>query len=213
MAQNAAQTAYSNAMNKINMQRGGLLNQYGYRMGAGGALEVDPNNQFGKFQQMMRTEAGANDQARFAQRASGFGGSSGYLQHALSLLGQRNAAEHGQLGLGLQTGLNDLTGQELDAKDNFNNALANAQLAQTQAAIQQGAFNPADLSGIDVPYPSEPAANPMPSLQAKAIKGNTVLWGGQYRNATQMKNWLASRKLNVNTWAKNHPDAAKALGL
>jgi len=198
-------------MNKINMQRGTLLNQYGYTQGTDGSVSVDPANQFGKFQQMMRSEAGANDQARFAQRASGFGGSSGYLQHAMALLGQKNAAEHGQLGSDLQSSLNDLTGQGLDAQDTLNNSLANAQLTQAQLAIQNQQFNPADLSGVNVPYPSSPASPT--GVASPTVKGKTVLWGGQYRNAAQMRNWLASRKLNINTWSKNHPDAAKALGL
>lgn len=198
-------------MNKINMQRGSLLGQYGYTQGANGSVSVDPANQFGKFQSMMQQEGQANDQARFAQRASGWGGTSGYLEHAMGMLGQKNAAEHGQLGSDLQSGLNDLTGQGLDAQDTLNNSLANAQLTQAQLAIQNQQFNPADMSGVDVPYPDSGAT--APAVQAKAIKGNTVLWGGQYRNASQMRNWLASRKLNINTWSKNHPDAAKALGI
>lgn len=201
-------------MNKINMQRGGLLNQYGYTQGADGSLSVDPNNQFGKFQQMMRAEAGANDQARFAQHASGFGGSSGYLQNALTQLGRQHAGEHGQLGLDLQNSMNDLTGQELDAKDAFNNAMANAELTQTQLAIQNQQFNPGDMTGATVPYPGDPGANPMPgSVASPTVKGNTVLWGGKYMNKAQMSNWLQARGLSAKTWAKNHPAAAKALGL
>lgn len=197
-------------MNKINMQRGSLLGQYGYTQGADGSLSVDPNNQFGKFQQMMRSEAGANDQARFAQRASGFGQSSGYLQHALQQLGLQHASEHGQLGSDLQSGLDNLTGQGLDAQDTFNNTMANAELAQTQAAIQQGNFNPADLSGVDVPYPGVQASPT--GVASPTVKGSTVLWGGKYMNKAQMNNWLQSRGLSAKTWAKNHPAAAKALG-
>lgn len=210
-AQQAANQAYANAMTKIGKSRGALLGQYGYMKDAAGNLQVDPNNQFGQFQTMMQKEGQANTQARYAQHASGWGGSSGFLQNAMTQLRQANAAEHGQLGTGLQSGLDELTGQELDAKDTMNNTLWQAQLAQAQNAIANQQFNPGDMSNVDVPYPSGDAG--APAVQAKAIKGNTVLWGGSYKNKAQMASWLNSHGLNVKTWAKQHPTAAKAIGI
>jgi len=197
-------------MTKINASRGNLLRSYGYTQGSDGSLSVDPNNQFGQFQSMMQKEGLANQSARFANRASGFGGSSGYLQNRMTQLQHTNDAEHGQLGLGLEQGLSDLKGQELDAQDTQNNTLYQAMLTQAQNAIANQQFNPGDQSNVNVPYPD---STPAPAVQAKAIKGNTVLWGGSYKNKAQMANWLNQHGLNVQTWAKQHPAAAKAIGL
>src|SRR4051812_25414513 len=73
-------TAYNNTLARINRQRGSTLQQYGYlgdvdpTTGVMTHVRVDPNNQYGDFQSMLRNQAGLSQQAEFAAQDRGLHG-------------------------------------------------------------------------------------------------------------------------------------------
>jgi hypothetical protein len=194
-----ADTAYKNALAKIASNRSSLLRSYGYTQGAGGALSVDPNNPYGKFQQMLGSQSTATHHAEDLHRAAGF--TSGYGNAAFDQLRQAQGAEAADLGTGLTGALSDLKDQEQQAAFSRDSALYDAEQQAAQQAIQNQEFNPANVSGIDVPY-GQDTSLPSPAT-ASASQAQ--------RNALLLK--LVGKHLSPANWAKDHPDAAKRYGI
>jgi len=159
-----ARRAYENAMTRLQQRRSQSLLHYGYTRDAQGNLSVDPNNEYGAYQQLLRGESGQSHQLDRAQRASGWGGG-GYLGAQRDELQHRQGGEQADLGTGLQNELSDIANQEQDAAYNRDAALYTNEQEAAQRAIDQGNFNPADYSGIDVPYGDQ---TPPPAAQPKA---------------------------------------------
>lgn len=152
-----AQQAYTNAMARYNQQRADTLLKYGYKKDAAGHLQVDANNEYGQYQQMLRNEDRQVEGLGRAQAASGWGGSSGYLGRAAEDLSYAQGGEQAALGQGLQGDLTGISQGEQDAAYQRNAALYQAQEAAAQAAIQQRAFDPADYSNLPT-SPNDPYA-------------------------------------------------------
>lgn len=198
-----ANQAYNNAMARYNQQRSDTLLKYGYTQDAGGHLSVDPNNQYGSYQQMLRSEAGQTQGLERAQAASGWGGSSGFLGAQRENLRYAQGGEQANLGQSLTSALTGISQGEQDAAYNKNAALYQAQETATQNAINNQQFNPGN--------PPPDAASAV-NQAATAAKG-TVQWGGKAMNKAQLTAWLKGHGSNLAQWRKNHPAAAKALGL
>lgn len=194
-----ANAAYQQALAQINGQRQQAMQSFGYRgtidptTGQLTDMQVDPNNPYGQYQQMLGQ--GATDQAgvRSAAAARGLGSVTGARGGGLAAqdLAAAKLAFGGQsaaLGQNLMSTLSGLTTQQNDAQNTMNNALWQAEQDAASKAIQDQAFNPADFSGITdqpanggaVPAPKTyttdigPAASPKstlaPSKQGRGVK-------------------------------------------
>lgn len=198
-----ANQAYNNAMARYNQQRSDTLLKYGYTQDANGKLSVDPNNQFGSYQQMLRGEAQQNESLGRAQAASGWGTGSGYLGAQRANVQYGQGLEQTNLGHALTSDLTGISQGEQDAAYQKNAALYQAQETATQNAINQNLFNPAN----------PPADTTQPVDQAAAAAKGVVQWGGKQMNKAQLTTWLKGHGSNLAQWRKNHPAAARALGL
>lgn len=203
-----ANKAYNNAMARYQQQRSDTLLKYGYKQDASGGLSVDANNEYGGYQQMLRNESGQTHGVERAQAASGWGTDSGYLGAQRENLSYAQGAEQGQLGQELAGNLSGINQGEQQAAFDKNAALYQAEETATQNALAQQQFNPANApSTVD---PNDPYA---PVKKAVAAANGKVKWGGKTMGRDQLKSWLKAHGGNYATWAKQHPAAAKALGL
>jgi hypothetical protein len=143
-------------MARYSQQRSKSLLHYGYKRGADGSYAVDPNNEYGAFQQMLKGESAQTHSLERAQHASGWGESSGFLGQARDELGYAQGGEQAQLGQGFQDELSQIDQGEADAAYNKDQALYSAQEQAAQDAINQQNFNPGDYGGLDqqVGYPA-----------------------------------------------------------
>jgi hypothetical protein len=144
-------TAYNNTLARINRQRGTTLQQYGYLgdvnkdTGVLSNVRVDPHNQYGDFQSMLRNQAGLAQQAEWANQDRGLRG--GMANKALSDLRYGFGQQSAQLGQNFANQFTDLQDQQTQAKYEYDKALYEQQLEDTHAAIAAGAFNPGGDSG------------------------------------------------------------------
>jgi hypothetical protein len=166
-----AQKAYTNAMGRYQQQRQQTLLKYGYNRDASGTLSVDPNNEYGSYQQMLRSEAGQGEGLQRAQAASGWDTSSGYLGQQREDLAHAQGGEQAALGQGLTGDLTSIDQGEQEAAYNKDSALYQAQLEAAQRAADANQFNPADYSNLgQIDYgPPEPAAAVKPPAAKKAV--------------------------------------------
>lgn len=146
-----ARRAYENAMSRYAQRRSQSLLHYGYTRDASGKLGVDPNNEYGAYQQMLRGEDQQSHSLDRAQRASGWGGG-GYLGAQQDELQHAQGAEQANLGTSLTNELADIGQGEQDAAYNRDQSLYGNELDAARQALEQGNFNPADYSGLDIPY-------------------------------------------------------------
>ena len=154
-----AGNAYQNALAQINSQRQSALQQYGYQgtidptTGTLTNMQVDPNNPYGQYQQMLAAGASnlsgvqASDMARGLGAVSGDRGG-GLAAQGLTAAHQAFGADSANLGQSLMSTLGDLQGQQTNAQDTMNNALWQAELDAAQNAIQNQQFDTADMSGV-----------------------------------------------------------------
>jgi len=180
-----ANAAYNQALSSINGQRQGALQSFGYTgsidpsTGQITNMQVDPNNPFGQLQSLLRQGALDQQGVQAADAARGLGAVGGARGGGLAAQGLTNAklsfgANSANLGQSLMGTLGDLSGQQQSAADTMNNALWQAELASAQNAIQTGAFNPADFSGItDAGVPGSNPSDFAPSSLSGAPKGFT----------------------------------------
>ena len=139
-------------MSRYSQQRSQSLLRHGYTRDAQGHLSVDPNNEYGGYQQMLRTESGQTKHLERAQHASGWGEGSGYLGAQTDELQHAQGGEQAAFGQDFENELAGINQGEQDAGYTRDQALYQAQLEAAQSAINDGNFNPADFGGIDVPY-------------------------------------------------------------
>lgn len=172
-----ANAAYQNALASINSQRQQALQSFGYTgqidpaTGQLTNMQVDANNPFGQYQQLLA--GGASDQAgvQAADAARGIGNAFGPRGGGLAAQGLTTAklnfgANSANLGENLMGTLGNLTSQQQDAQNTMNNALWQAELASAQNAIQNQDFNPADFSGVtDQPVTGGKVPAPQTVLQ------------------------------------------------
>lgn len=156
-------------MARIADQKSSLLRSYGYTQGADGSLSVDPSNPYGKFQQMLSSQATASHHLEDLHRAGGF--ESGYGHAADDQLRLQQGGESFALGQGLTDALAGFKDQENTAGYDKDSALYTAAQTAAEQAIQDQAFNPANVGDAAAPTPTPTAAAPK---KAKAAKNNTA---------------------------------------
>ena len=155
-----ARRAYENATNRLQQRRSQSLLHYGYTQGADGSFGVDPNNEYGQYQQMLRGQDQSSHRLERAQHASGWGGG-GYLGQQTDELQHQQGGEQAALGEAATGEFNDIANQEKDAAYTRDQALVQNEQDAAQRAIDQGNFNPADYTGTEADYgQQEPAAPP-----------------------------------------------------
>lgn len=151
-----ARRAYENAMNRLSQRRSRSLQSYGYTRDDAGNLSVDPNNEYGQYQQMLRGENQQSHGLERAQHASGWGSGSGYFGAQRDELQHAQGGEQARLGTSLADELAGISQDETDAAYTRDQNLYGNMQDATREAINQGNFNPADYGGIDVPYGDQP---------------------------------------------------------
>lgn len=140
-------TAYNNTLARLNKQRGSTLQQYGYlgdvdpTTGVLSHVRVDPNNQYGDFQSMLRSQAGLAQQAEWANQDRGLRG--GMANKALSDLRYGFGQQSAQLGTNFSNQFTDFQDQQTQAKYEYDKAVYEQQLEDARNAIANGGFNPA----------------------------------------------------------------------
>jgi hypothetical protein len=145
-----AKTAYQNALTRINSKRQDTLRTYGYlgdidpNSGALSNLRVDPYNQFGGLQQMLRSNADEVDQARMAAEERGLHGGLAHKGLSDARYDFGNASQ--QLGTSLTGTLGGYQDDQNSAAYTRDQALYNAELDAARLAIENQQFNPADTS-------------------------------------------------------------------
>lgn len=158
-----ARRAYENAMSRFAQRRAQRLLHYGYTRDAQGNLSVDPNNEYGQYQQMLRGQDVSSRRLDRYQRASGWGEGSGYLGAAREDLQREQGGQGAALGQALAGELADISQGEQGAEYERDRALYQNELEAARDAINQGNFNPANYGDLDVPYgEQEPAPRPRP---------------------------------------------------
>lgn len=211
----AANTAYKNTLARINQKRSGTLRQFGYlgdvdpTTGTIANLRVDPNNAYGGLQSMLRTQAGDFQNAHFAAEDRGLHG--GLAHKADSELKYQAGAQSAQLGQDLTGAIGGYQDDQNQAAYTRDQALYQAQLDQTRAAIEAQAFNQGDYSGVDYPdYGEDPIQETQDAPQTQAAAPGTraqTLAGKVISNAT--KRAVATSKV-ANASAAAKTVAAKA---
>lgn len=175
-----ARRAYDNAMGRYQQRRSQSLLHYGYTKDASGNLGVDPNNEYGAYQQMLRGEDQQSHRLDRAQRASGWGGGSGYLGAQTEDLQHQQGGEQAQLGTAFTNELSDIGQGETDAAFTRDQSLYQNELDAARNAIDKGNFNPADYSGLDDPgYGAEQPASPAKGKGKAPPKQNVHRQGKQ----------------------------------
>jgi|SRR5579884_214203 len=157
-----AKTAYQNALAQINSNRQSALQTYGYtgsidpNTGTITNMQVDPNNPFGQFQNMLRSHALNQQQVESTNLARGIGAASGPRGGGLAAQGitadkMSFGADSAQLGQNIMSTLEGLQGQQTSAQTTMNDALWQNELQSAQNAILNQMFDQADFSGIQDP--------------------------------------------------------------
>lgn len=147
-----AQDAYKRALIRFNAQRGGLLRQYGYAgdidptTGMVKNLRVDAGNSYGLLQQLLHNQALEDTSAENAAQERGLVG--GLAHQAEGELRYQHHGQSSDLANTLLGNLGDLNSQQLDAKHTLDMALYQLQHQAAQEAINNGEFNPADLTDL-----------------------------------------------------------------
>lgn len=169
-----AKTAYQNALTRINQKRSGTLRQYGYlgdvdqASGVVNNVRVDPYNQYGGLQTMLRNNALEQQNAEYTAEEHGLHGG---LAHKLASQARYNlGGQTAQLGSDFAGALGGYQDEQNQAAYSRDSALYEAELQAARDALAAGMFNPGDFS--DVNYDT-PADNGNPSGSAP-YTGSTV---------------------------------------
>ena len=188
-----ARRAYDNAMARLQQRRSQSMLHYGYTRDAQGNLGVDPNNEYGAYQQMLRGENQQSHRLDRAQRASGWGGG-GYLGAQMDELQHQQGGEQAQLGEAFTNELAGISQQEQEAAYGRDQALFQNEQEATQRAIANDQFNPANYDGIDVPYGEEQAPAPPAGQRAGGHGHLRDMPNIHQRNKTRLLRRAASRR-------------------
>lgn len=229
-----ANKAYEEALAQLGRKRQNVLQEYGFTgdfdtSGNVSNLRTDPFNQYGRLQSTLRTQAQGYGRLEEAQQERGLYGS-GLAAQPSSDARFEAGGEMASLGTDLSNQFLDLSQSQQEAEHTHNDALYQAQLDALRAAIQDQAFTPADYGGGGDSFADYPATDPGADSGAYPDDGSNatdtggpqggadpnakkVLWGGRYMSAAQIAAFERSRGGSVRQWVKNHPTAAKRIGL
>jgi hypothetical protein len=154
-----ATTAYQNALARINSKRSDTLRQFGYlgdidpTSGVVNNVRVDPHNQFGGLQQMLRSNADEVQQARIAAEERGLHGGLAHKGITDAHYDLGNASQ--QLGSAFSGALGGYQDDQNSAAYARDQALYQAELEAARNAIENGQFNPADFSDTNYDNPTD----------------------------------------------------------
>jgi hypothetical protein len=181
-----ANTAYKNALTRINQQRLGTLQQYGYQGdvnptdGTIQNMRVDPTNPYGNLQSMLRTQAQQHQSDLYATEDRGLMG--GLANQAQSADKYNDGAQSAALGQTLTSTLGGYTDQQNSAAYTRDAALAQAEQAAAEQAILAQAFTGADFSGLTYPDYGDtttlPDSSPPPSANAQTTAQKMLIARG-----------------------------------
>lgn len=152
---NAALQAYQSAQNQLLSQRNSLYHQYGLLSDG----SVDPNNQFGDYQELLGSEGSALDAADNDALGRGLGTGGLAMQGETSLKNQQGSEQLGFQNEVDQAGSDYSNGLE-NAGSTYSGALNSAYMDAVNAAIAAGAFNTA-------PPPTDNSKTPPPPVAPK----------------------------------------------
>jgi hypothetical protein len=176
-----AKTAYQNALARINSKRQDTLRQYGYlgdidpTTGVVNNVRVDPYNQYGGLQQMLRNNAQAVQDAEFAAEERGLHG--GLAHKAMSDVRYDLGNASQSLGSAFAGALGGFQDEQSQAAYDRDRALYEAELQAARDAIANGDFNPADYSDTNYNDPGD-NGNPSGGDQTSPGLGPTRKIGG-----------------------------------
>lgn len=165
-----AKRAYQQALARINQQRSSTLRNYGYQAdvdadtGTYKNLRVDPGNQYGLYQKMLRDHALRGEQAKDIAISRGLSMSGGLGAQYETQLRRDFGDESSQLGQTLSQLLFQLQDQHSQAKWDYDSALWQAQLEAARGAVESGDFSDSGYdwgSASDYGLPTD-AAGPDP---------------------------------------------------
>jgi hypothetical protein len=145
-ANKLAHTAWQNAHDRIAQQRGDTYQQYGYMVNPDGSVSVDPNNPFGKIQQLYRGQADEMDHMEHNQYGRGFAHSSGEIGQNLEDVQYGENLAKTNLGNSMQGTLDNLTYADTTNDFNQDNSKFLNQQLYGSKDIAEGNFNPYDPS-------------------------------------------------------------------
>lgn len=200
----AANTAYKNALARINQKRLSTLRGAGYlgdidpNSGVLSNLRVDGQNAYGGLQQMLRSQAGDFRSAQDSAEARGVFG--GLAHKADTELKYQHGGQAAQFGSDLAGSLGDLQDQQDQAAYSRDGSLASAEQAAAESAIEQQQFNPGDYSNLTYPgYGTDPGANPPPTVvKPKALQVAAKVAAARKAGAASAAKALAVRSAALN---------------
>jgi hypothetical protein len=173
-----ANTAYKNTLARLNQQRVGTLQQYGYQgdvdptNGTITNMRVDPNNPYGNLQAMLRSQAEQHQTDLFASEDRGLHG--GLANQAQSQDKYNDGQQSASLGSALTDAMGGFQDQQNSAAYDRDAALAQAEQASAEQAILNQAFDTPNFDDPTTdPYvdPNAPPTNPR-AAKIVALKSN-----------------------------------------
>lgn len=227
-----AKKAYEQAIAQLEYQRQRIMQEYGYtaqfdpNTGDITSMAVDPWNPYGNYQALLQTVAG-DDMSAEENRAARRLSPTGLGQQDASRMRYQHEYDASNLGSQFADAMTENQFGQQNAELEYARVLADLKLAAAQSAVGAGDFNPAQLDSFDYSSlfggggssgggsssgGSGGGSGKKPGIIYRNGKA-LVLWGGKYRNKSQMIAFLKSHGVAVKKWIKNNPKAAKALGI
>ncbi len=152
-----AKTAYQKSLARLNQQRGQTIRQAGFKAdidpetGMVKGLGVDQTNMYGDFQQLNRQQAMQDESAMWGAQERGLGTGGGLAAQLRNRTRYGFGAQDAAFGTALQGALSGYTDQQVQAGQERDAALYQAQLAATREAQQNEMWSPTDYSDVDTP--------------------------------------------------------------
>lgn len=180
-----AKTAYQNALARINQQRGSTMRSFGYsgdfdeETGVLKNMKVDPYNQYGGYQQMLKSHAENADQMRDTMMDRGLSAKGGlgaqYERQAQWEFGKDSQ----NLGTQFADSLFQMQDAQNQAKYDYDSALWQAQLEAARNAYNEGDFTDTGYGGdysdpeYTPPVPEGPWPAPPGAQRPGTVKPKT----------------------------------------
>lgn len=149
-----AKTAYQKSLARLNQQRGDTIRNAGFRAdidpetGLVKGLGVDQTNMYGDFQQLNRQQAMQDESVRNAAQERGLGAKGGLAAQMRSNVRYGFGAQDAKFGTDFQGALAGFDDAQMQAGQNRDAALYEAQLAAAREAQQNEMWSPTDYSGM-----------------------------------------------------------------
>lgn len=232
---NDALAAWNDAKLRIGRRRQNVLQEYGYSASFDDKgnlvnMQIDPTSQYGRFQKMMKGHASMLQQAEDSSIERGLGaGTAGLGAQAHSEARYQQGSEQETMGRELSSTFADLSEAQTDEERRYNTTLAELDAAEARDKWEQQEFDRRAAQDAADREAARQAAEQgsgtdlgdlMEELTGRgggdgSIVGNRVRVGprGQLMNAAQLKAHIRRTGGSLARWKRNHPAAARALGI